>query len=117
MSFSFKLRGKTHSAPSIAEASALYCKLRDESGEGASTFPMPALRGPQGHFGKLAYNGKVYCEGRDGSRVLVFDPYTIQIVVLPNQTFRGVLHFEEAKYDVSTELAKQAVASGVARLA
>ena len=75
MAFTFKLRGTTYTASSIAEASALYCKLRDESGEGASTFPMPALRGPQGPFGNLAYNGKVYCEGRDGSRVLVFNPY------------------------------------------
>ena len=76
MSFTFKLRGKTYTAPSIAEASALYSKLRDESGEGCSTFPMPALRGPQGPLGTLAYNGKVYAIGNDGcSRVLVYSPY------------------------------------------
>ncbi len=76
MAFTFKVRGKTYSAPSIAEASALYCGLRDESGEGCSTFPMPALRGPSGPFdAKIAYNGKVYCTGRDGDRVLIFNPY------------------------------------------
>ncbi len=39
---------------------------------------------------------------------------TVRIVVQPDQTFRGVLHYESATYHASTELAKQAVREGVA---
>ena len=48
MAFTFELRpAEAATSPSIAEASALYGRLRDESGEGCnSTFPKPALRGP-----------------------------------------------------------------------
>ena len=73
MAFSFKLRGEVHGAASVAEASQLYGRLRDESGEGCSTFPTPALRGPQGMLGKFSYNGRVWATARDGSRVLVYD--------------------------------------------
>jgi len=40
---------------------------------------------------------------------------TYKITVLPNKTFRGVLHFEEANYDASTELARYAVKEGLAK--
>lgn len=40
---------------------------------------------------------------------------TFRITVLPNKTFRGVLHFEECDYDASTELARHAVKEGVAK--
>ena len=56
-------------ASNAAEASAIYCKLRDESGEGASTWPA-------GRFGSLhiSYNGKVW-SGADDHRKIVFNPY------------------------------------------
>jgi hypothetical protein len=73
MAFTFKLRGKTFTSTSIAEASALYGRLRDESGEGNSTFPKPALRGPQGPLGKFSYNGRVWADARDGGQVLIYD--------------------------------------------
>ena len=60
MTYTFKLRGKTYSAPSIAEASAIYGKLRDDSGEGCSTFPTPVLRSEQGSCGKFSYNGRLW---------------------------------------------------------
>lgn len=41
----------------------------------------------------------------------------VRIVVLASKTFRGVMHFEDTKYDASTELADYAVREGVARLA
>jgi hypothetical protein len=65
--------GRRHKieASDAAEASAIYCKLRDESGEGASTWP-------NGRFGKyhISYNGKVW-SGKfgDPNRTLVFSPY------------------------------------------
>lgn len=39
----------------------------------------------------------------------------IRITVLANKTFRGVLHFEEANYDASENLALWAVKEGIAR--
>ena len=39
----------------------------------------------------------------------------LRITVLQNQTFRGVLHFQEADYDASTELARYAVKEGIAK--
>lgn len=44
-------------------------------------------------------------------------PDTVRIVVLAGKTFRGVHHFEETKYDASTELANYAVENGIARFA
>lgn len=44
-------------------------------------------------------------------------PDTVRIVVQAGKTFRGVMHYVETKYDASTELARRAVAEGVARLA
>ena len=49
--------GKRHSieVTTTAEAQQHYCRLRDESGEGASTFP-------DGRVGKyrISYNGRVW---------------------------------------------------------
>lgn len=40
---------------------------------------------------------------------------TIRITILPNKTFRGVLHFQEMDYDASTDLAVHTVKRGDAR--
>lgn len=58
-------RGISAALESVAHASALYCALRDESGEGASTFPEAALftRGTFGRtepLGRISYNGRVW---------------------------------------------------------
>lgn len=50
-------------------------------------------------------NGKPLKEGED----------FIRIEVLPGQTFRGTKHFQAQKYDASPELAKYAIAQGIAR--
>jgi len=42
-------------ATTAAEASAIYCKLRDDSGEGASTFPDGKWNG-----NRISYNGRVW---------------------------------------------------------
>jgi len=119
MSYSFNLRGKTYTAATLAELSALYCAARDDSGEGQSTFPSVNFSLGRNLAGRISYNGKIWdrtVKQRDSGTVL-YDPYTVRIVVLANKTFRGILHFEEAKYDTSPEMAKEAIASGVARLA
>lgn len=54
----------------------------------------------------------------DEAREYIGDEYpnlTLRITVLPNQTFRGVLHFEEVDYDASTNLARYAVQNGIAK--
>jgi len=119
LSYSFKLRGQTFTAATLSELSALYCAARDESGEGQSTFPSVNFSLGRNLAGRISYNGKIWdktVKQRDSGSVL-YDPYLVRIIVRAHQNFRGVWHFEEAKYDVSTELAKEAVASGVARLA
>jgi hypothetical protein len=51
--------GKRHriAVSSIAEASAIYCQLRDEADEGSSTWP----NGRVGDF-YISYNGKVWTQ-------------------------------------------------------
>lgn len=41
----------------------------------------------------------------------------IRITIFANKTFRGVIHFEEANYDASDDLAHWAVKEGIARYA
>jgi len=45
----------------FAEASRIYCELRDKSGEGASTWPDGELS--TGHY--ISYNGKVWAQPRN----------------------------------------------------
>jgi len=68
MTFSFKMRGTTFTAPTLAELSAQYCKVRDDSGEGNSTFPKPTVRRCGKAFGTFSYNGRVWNGG-----VMVYD--------------------------------------------
>jgi len=64
--------GKRHliEVTSLAEASRIYCELRDESGEGSSTWP-------EGQVGqhRISYNGKVWLGKWESSATPVFDPY------------------------------------------
>ncbi len=64
---SFTLRGMEYQAATLAGISAAYSKIRDESGEGATTFPfvMAAVAGEE--FGYISYNGRVWAgaHGRD----------------------------------------------------
>jgi hypothetical protein len=68
-------RRATLAVSSIAQASAEYSRLRDESGEGASTFPNGSLL-IDGKFYCISYNGKVWKnETWRTDSVPVFDPY------------------------------------------
>jgi hypothetical protein len=64
--------GKRFSAQvaSLEEASRIYCKQRDLSGEGASTFP-------EGKVDKyrISYNGKVWIGKWQAGMAPVFNPY------------------------------------------
>jgi hypothetical protein len=64
--------GRRHSieVASLEEASRVYCDLRDESGEGASTFP----NGKVGKY-RISYNGKVWLGHGPVDSQLVYDPY------------------------------------------
>jgi hypothetical protein len=74
MAFTFKLRGKTYSAETLAEVSKLYSFMRDESCEGNSKFPKPTVRGPSGIIGSFSYNGRIW-DGKptDNNRTIVYD--------------------------------------------
>jgi hypothetical protein len=64
--------GRRHSidVASLEEASRVYCELRDESGEGGSTFP-------EGKVGKhrISYNGKVWLGAWTAGEEPVYNPY------------------------------------------
>lgn len=62
MAYTFKLRGKTYAAESLADLSLQYGRVRDASGEGCSTFPTPAVRMGSAYLGALSYNGRIWNE-------------------------------------------------------
>ena len=65
---------------SFAEASALYCALRDESGEGVSTFPEGKIRADAGGrtTARVSYNGKVWPRWEwQPTMTPLFDPYAV----------------------------------------
>jgi hypothetical protein len=56
----------------FAEGSALYSKLRDESGEGMRTWPNGQLHGVRTY--RVSYNGKVW-DGPEHEAELLYNPY------------------------------------------
>jgi len=57
--YSMKLRGQTYFLATLADASKVYQMVRDESGEGGSTFPDGKVSGPEGVY-RISYNGRVW---------------------------------------------------------
>lgn len=55
--FTFTLFKKTYTVNSLAEASELFNTLRDKSGKGMRTMPLPEINGGEYHF---SYNGKIW---------------------------------------------------------
>ncbi len=70
MSWLFNLRGAMVEAATLDALSAAYSRLRDESGEGNSTFPKPAVRvgGSNQIIGHFSYNGRIWNRDR-----IIFD--------------------------------------------
>lgn len=62
MKFTFKLFGKMQEADSLAGASAQFSALRDKSGRGSSTMPLPELFRDGELFGYFSYNGRIWNE-------------------------------------------------------
>lgn len=58
--FKFTIRGTVYTARSLAGISAAYCKARDDSGEGASTFPTPDIQWNEEGVARLSYNGRIW---------------------------------------------------------
>lgn len=58
--FSFTIRGVVYTARTLAGISAAYCKARDESGEGASTWPTVAIWSNDDDIGHISYNGRIW---------------------------------------------------------
>lgn len=56
-----KIKRRTYHPATLAEASSIYCTLRDESGEGASTFRETEVVDQDGKFvARISYNGRVW---------------------------------------------------------
>jgi hypothetical protein len=75
--FTCEIRRVAYGADTLAELSAIYCRVRDASGEGASTFPMPSVKQGDKVIGRIAYNGRIFKKPdreTDGENlVLLFD--------------------------------------------
>ena len=56
-------------APNAVKASDAYCRMRDDSGEGASTFPCGAWRTHH-----ISYNGRVWQDMPEGERMAIYNP-------------------------------------------
>ena len=75
-----KIRGRGEwEVADVREASAVYCRVRKESGEGGSTFPTGRISGLGGTY-YVSYNGKVWAQNpaaKDWTpdRTPVHDPY------------------------------------------
>lgn len=53
----------TYSAGTPAQLSRIYASLRDESGEGNSTWPKPTVTDTENNvFGYFSYNGRIWAE-------------------------------------------------------
>lgn len=66
---------------SLEAASKAYAELRDESMEGASTFPFGKLKTPEGEMLQVSYNGKIWRLKKSADKPwqddneLLFNPY------------------------------------------
>lgn len=60
MEFTFELFGKTYSAKTLAEASALFSAARDLSDRGSSTMPLPEIKQGNAVVGHFSYNGRIW---------------------------------------------------------
>ena len=58
--FTFRIRTDIHGAETFEEARHLFNNLRDESNEGASTWPSPPLYRDGKIIGWFSYNGRVW---------------------------------------------------------
>lgn len=61
--YTITIRGEQHhgEGPDAFQClSETYCRLRDKSGEGASTFPSPNVRRGGKIVGHISYNGRVW---------------------------------------------------------
>lgn len=79
--YTFQLRGQRLSASTLERLSSMYAKIRDDSGEGASTFPHVNVEEGGKIVACISYNAKIW-RGAKGmlnsaNLVLLFDPYSL----------------------------------------
>ena len=56
-----KTRGRAHiTCASLKVASQAYCTIRDETGEGGSTFPDGRIVSDDGDVYRVSYNGRIW---------------------------------------------------------
>lgn len=82
MKFTLKMRASKYTparkieCASLAEASAAYVTVRDDSGEGGSTFREAVILAADGARYRVSYNGKVWADGEwKPGDVPVYSPY------------------------------------------
>lgn len=73
------IKGRRFVAPSFAVLSRIYCHLRDNSGEGGSTFAPAIIRNDSGvAVAYISYNGRVWPgspQEWSADRVCLYSPY------------------------------------------
>lgn len=58
--FTFNVLKKTHTAATLAEASAIFSSVREKSGRGYRSFPDAVVTSNTGEQFRISYNGKVW---------------------------------------------------------
>ncbi len=73
MAYTAKIRGSIVISDELSVISKVYCRIRDESGEGCSTFRDVLVRREGGGvIGRISYNGRIWNNLGDG-RALLYD--------------------------------------------
>jgi hypothetical protein len=67
------MRRTSYVADTLELASKIYCRVRDESGEGNSTFPKPTIRNGKSIIGVFSYNGRIWSNDGASNQVLIYD--------------------------------------------
>ena len=66
-------RRQTLPVATLSEASLKYGRIRDESGEGGSTFPEGHIRSNDGSHYRVSYNGRVWHKSPERTQSVVLE--------------------------------------------
>jgi hypothetical protein len=70
MTYTAKIRDTIIISEDLSVLSKAYCRIRDESGEGGSTFPPANVRQDGKPIGHISYNGRIWDQPLNRGRSL-----------------------------------------------
>lgn len=74
MTYRLKVKGRTYSCETLKDCSKIFCAMRDQSGEGASTFPDGRIFENGKRIARVSYNGRVWAGAKyDANATPIYD--------------------------------------------